>query len=201
MGEKMFALLKKVALGYLLLMTLTGSPLGAEIERITVTWNPQVCLDACVREITRQLRMINGIAEIVISQPQGQADLRWKPKTPFSYDYIKTAIGVVGAPIRDVRVQVRGTLIVTPAAVLLESLGDNTKFVLLSPAQQSFTKNVPQNNFDTHVLAPQMRQQLVEAATQSCVVVVKGPLLRPLIGLYLIIEQITINRISPKPNQ
>ncbi len=192
----MFTLLKKMS-SLSLVLILFGSPLSAEIERVTVNWNPQICLDACVREISRQLRMINGIAEIVISQPQGQADLRWKPKSPFSYDYIKTAIGIVGAPILDVRVQVRGTLTITPAAVILESLGDNTRFVLLSPAQQSFSKNVPQRNFDTHVLAPQMRQQLVDAATQSCVVVIKGPLLRPLMGLYLIIEQITINRLSP----
>lgn len=186
---------------FYLLLAMNASPLTAEIERVTVTWNAQICLDACVREIARQLQMINGIAEIVISQPQGQADLRWKPKSPFSYDFIKRSVEGAGAGIRDIRLQVRGTLVITPAAVLLESLGDNTRFVLLSPAQQSFYKNVPQINFDTHQLAPEMRQSLVDAATHSEVVVIKGPLLRPNYGLYLIIEQISFNVLSPRQGQ
>lgn len=174
------------------------SPLCAEIERITVLWNPQICLEPCVREITRQLRMVNGIAEIVISEAQGQADIRWKPKVPFSYDYIKTAFGIVGATIRDVRMQVRGTLTVSASTIILESLGDNTRFVLLGPAQQSFTKNIPQKNFDTHPLAPEMQQQLLTAAREFCVVTVKGPLLRPLMGLYLVVEQVSVNRLAPR---
>lgn len=193
----MFSLLKRMSIISSLLLCTLSSSLNAEIERITIMWNPQVCLEGCVREITKQLQKVPGIAEILINQPQGQADMRWKPKSPFSFDFIRYAVGVVGAPIRDVRIQVRGTLIVTPAAVILESLGDNTKFVLLSPAQQSLYKNVPQRNFDSHVLAPEMRDQLVAAATQSTVVTIKGPLLRPQYGLYLIIEQISFNRLSP----
>lgn len=173
-------------------------PLNAEIERITVLWNPQICLEPCVREVTRQLQMVAGIAELVINQPQGQADIRWKPKVPFSYDYIKTAFGIVGAVIRDVRIQVRGTVTISRNAVTLDSLGDNTRFVLLGPAQQSFTKYVPQRNFDTHPLAPEMQMQLAQAAQDYCVVTVKGPLLRPLMGLYLIVEQITIHRLAPR---
>lgn len=193
----MFSSLKKMLTSYSLILMTLGCPLFGEIERVTVTWNPQICIDACVREITKQLQRVSGIAEIVISQPQGQVDMRWKPKVPFSYDFVRNAVSGVGADIRDVRVQVRGTLIVTPAAVILESLGDNTRFVLLSPAQQSFYKNVPQGNFDAHALAPQMRQQLAEAAAQSTVVVVKGPLLHPSYGLYLIIEQISFNKLAP----
>jgi hypothetical protein len=173
-------------------------PLTAEIERISVIWNPQICLEPCVREITKQLRLVNGIAEIVINSQQGEADIRWKPKVPFSYDYIKTAFGIVGATIRDVRVQVRGTLAVSNSAIFLESLGDNTRFVLLGPAQQSFVKYVPQKNFETHPLSPEMQQQLLAAARESCVVVVKGPLLRPLMGLYLVVEQLSINRLAAR---
>lgn len=192
----MFSLLK-ASIAYTLMLIALNAPLSAEIERITINWNPQVCLDGCVREITKQLSMVPGIAEIMINQPQGQSDIRWKPKSPFSYDFLRNAVGMVGSTIRGIRVQVRGTLVVTPGGVFLESLGDNTKFVLLSPAQQSFTRNVPQLSFDTHILTPQMRQQLIEAAKQSVVAVVKGPLLQPGNGLYLIIEQISFNRLAP----
>lgn len=192
----MASLFKKVPVICLSLAVALTCPLSGEIERITVNWNPQVCLDSCVTEITRQLRKIGGIAEIAISQPQGQADIRWKPLAPFSYDFIRSSVSSVGAGIRSIRLQVRGTLVVTPGAVLLQSLGDNTKFVLLSPAQQNLYANVPQRNLFSHILAPEMRQQLTEAARQSAVVVVKGPLLQPQKGLYLVIEQLNISRLS-----
>ncbi len=172
-------------------------PLVGEIERITVKWEPLVCRDSCAQGIARQLVSVRGVAEIVIQPPQGVVHVRWKPRFPFSFDFIKNAISMIGPHILDARVQVRGTLIATNDAILLESLGDNTRFVLLSPAKQSLNYNVPQYSFETHVLAPELRQQFLQGIRDSCVVTIKGPLLEwQTGGLYLIVEEATFNRLG-----
>ena len=171
-------------------------PLASEIERITVKWEPLVCQASCVQGIVRQLAAVAGIAEILIQADQGVVNVRWKPRMPFSFDFISNAVAMIGPRILDARVQVRGTLLATGSAFILESLGDNTRFVLLSPAQQSLNVNVPQNSFETHRLTAQLQQQFLAGIRDSCVVTVKGPLLQwQLGGLYLVVEEATFNRL------
>ncbi|MBA3604012.1 MAG: hypothetical protein H0W50_10335 [Parachlamydiaceae bacterium] len=172
-------------------------PVRGEVERITVKWEPLVCKESCVQGIVRELVSVAGVAEIVINSDQGAANIRWKPRLPFSFTFISNAVGVIGPRILDARVQVRGTLLATNSAILLESLGDNTRFVLMSPAKQTFSGNVPQNSFETHILAPELRQQFMDGIRDSCVVTVKGPLLQwQQGGLYLIVEEATFNRLG-----
>lgn len=180
-----------------LLLHVISFSLLAEIERITVKWDPISCRETCARGIVKQLTAIGGVAEIVIIADQGIANVRWKPRAPFSFDFISTAIGMIGPGILDARLQVRGTLLATNTAIILESLGDNTRFVLLSPAKQSFYKNVPQNSFETHMLAPELRLQFLDGIRDSCVVTIKGPLLQwQMGGLYLIVEEATFHRLG-----
>lgn len=172
--------------------------LDAEIEYIIIKWLPTACLGSCVQTIANQLQSIGGAAQIVINQQQGQATLRWKPRVPFSYDYINTAMRLVGPKVQDLRMKVRGTIVSTPSAIILKSLGDETQFVLLSPATGSLTQYVPQNNIDSHILAPQTRQQFLDGERDFTVVTVEGPLFEPqrMQGLYLIVQQASFNRLS-----
>lgn len=171
--------------------------LDAEIEYIVVKWLPTACLPSCVQTIAQQLSTI-PIAEMVLNQQQGQATLRWKPRVPFSYGYINTAMRTAGPGVQDVRVKVRGTIIVTGSAVILQSLGDETQFILLSPAQANLNQYVAQHSIDSHVLAPGTMQKFIEGQRDSTVVVVEGPLFEPqrMQGLYLIVQQATFNRLA-----
>src|ERR1700722_11588708 len=81
--------------------------LNAEIEYVIVKWLPTACLGSCVQNIGQQLQAIPAAAEIIINQQQGQATIRWKPRVPFAYDYINTAMRLVGPSVQDVRVKVR----------------------------------------------------------------------------------------------
>jgi len=173
------------------------SPLHSEIERVTVRWNPAVCTDSCVRGIQKELARVGGVAEMLVNREQ--VDIRWKPKVPFLWQSVNTAIRTIGVPILDARVQVRGTIVVVGNSISLQSLGDNTQFVVLSPAKVSFDVQIPQNSFETNVMTPELYQELAEAARDSCVVTIAGRLLRPQMGLYLVAEQVNVHRLGPKP--
>lgn len=174
--------------------------IGAEIEYIRVKWLPVACQASCIADIARQFLSISSLAEVVVNEQQGQATLRWKPRVPFSYNYINSAMRLVGPTVQDVRMRVRGTITVTPTAVILQSLGDETQFILLSPTPGSLTQYVPQNNIDAHRLAPDVRQKFIDGQRDSTVVVVEGPLFEPqrMQGLYLIVQQATFNRLQAK---
>lgn len=183
-----------------LLSLSTETQLEAEIEYIRVKWLPTACQGGCVEAIAQQLSATPGAAEILIDQHQGQATLRWKPRVPFSYDYINTPMRMVGPTVQDVRIKVRGTIAASSSAIILQSLGDNTQFVLLSPTPGSLNQYVQQNNIDNHRLAPEVRQRLIEGERDFTVVTIEGPLFEPqrMQGLYLIVEQASFQRLAPK---
>ncbi len=172
--------------------------LTAEIEYVVVKWLPVACLGSCVQTIARQFQAVPGAAEIVVNQQQGQATIRWKPRVPFSYDYINSAMRLVGPTVQDVRIKVRGTIRSSASAVVLQSLGDETQFVLLGPTSGNINQFIPQNNIDSHVLSPQTRQNFLDGERDSTVVVVEGPLFEPqrMQGLYLIVQSATFNRLN-----
>lgn len=172
--------------------------LQAEIERITVKWIPTVCLAPCVQSIAQQFLRMSGAAEFRLDQAQGQGDIRWKPKAPFSVDYLNTAMRMAGPAIHDIRVKVRGTIVSTPSAILLQSLGDNTQFLLLSPTRGNVNQYIPTQSFDVHQLAPEVREKFIQAERTSTVAVVEGPLFEPIrtMGLYLIVEQASFDTLG-----
>lgn len=185
-------------IGVLLACIGYGAHLNAEIEYVVIKWLPTGCLPSCVQTIAQQLSTLYPVAEMILNQPQGQATLRWKPRAPFSYDYINTAMRMAGPTVKDVRMKVRGTVTVTNSAVILQSLGDDTQFILLSPTVGSLTQSVVQNSFDAHMLAPETRQKFIDGQRDSTVVTVEGPLFEPqrMQGLYLIVQQATFNRLA-----
>lgn len=174
--------------------------LSAEIELLTVKWVPQQCaLPSCVENVISQFRRLSGTAELVVSQNDGQATVRWKPYSPFSYTSLIAAMSATGLRPREIRLRVRGTIVRSSNAFFLRSLGDNTMFVLLGPAQASMTKNIPQNSLDSYPLSLEMQQQLLDAEQNFIVTVVEGPLFTALRqrDIYLIVNSLTLNRLGP----
>lgn len=179
-----------------LFLILTVS-LQGEIEKVTIKWNPVVCQGYCIPNLIGALRASAPVAEFVVNPQEGLVNIRWKPRFLFNYETVRQAIvGSTGIPILDIRVQVRGTILATNTGVILQSLGDNTQFILLSPVQQNLTANVPQNSLFNRVLSPELTQQFQEGARDSAVVTVAGRLLRPQMGLYLVVEQAVFNRLG-----
>jgi hypothetical protein len=172
--------------------------LAAEIELLTVKWTALNCLDACTRTVINQFRRLGGTAELIVSQQGAQASVRWKPYAPFRVDAIVAVMSSAGLRSSDIRVRVRGTIMRSGRALVLRSLGDNTMFILLGPAEASMTRYVPENSLDAHPLSPEMTQQLLAAERDSVVTVIEGPLFTPMrqAGIYLIIERATFNRLG-----
>jgi hypothetical protein len=184
------------------LFTSTTTRINAEIEYVKVKWLPTACIGSCALTVNKYFVGMPGAAEVIVNQQQGQGTIRWKPLVPFTYDYINTALRLTGLGTKtsDTRLRVRGVILHSPNAVILQSLGDNTQFVLLSPAAGSITQYVPKNNIDAHRLAPELRQRLLDGERDFCVVTIEGPLFEPqrMAGLYLIVEQVAFNRLAQR---
>jgi len=193
--------LKKICL-FVCLLSCLHTGLKAEISLITVKWLPNVCLTPCVQSIVNQFLRMNGAAEFAMLQQQGQANIRWKPKAPFSVEYLNSAMRMAGPSIHDIRVKVRGTIVSNGSAVFLQSLGDNTQFLLLGPLTANVNQYV-QASFDLHKLSPESYATFLDAERASAVAIIEGPLFEPIrtMGLYLIVEQTTFERLGPNAIQ
>lgn len=173
--------------------------IAAEIELVVIRWGNVLCQDSCIRTVTNQIRRLNGAAELIVSQPDAQVSIRWKPFTPFTVDSIRSVMSASGLRFEDIRVHVRGTIVRSGRAFVLRSIGDNTSFILIGPAQASMTITVANNNLDAHILSPELQQQFADAERDSVVTVVDGPLFTRMrqAGIYLIVERATFNRLGP----
>lgn len=180
--------------------SLTASfSLQAEIERVTIKWQyPVECQAGCIQTLYKAFASIPGVAEVVINQGQGQLDLRWKPKFTLNYSAINTAIRSVGPKIIDARIKVRGILSHAGSNVFLQSLGDQTTFILLSPVQANPGGYTEKYNVNAHFLTPELRYKLLNAEADFQVVTVEGPLFQPerISPLQLIVENLTLTRLG-----
>lgn len=181
---------------WLFLAILTIAPLACqgEISKATVKWlNPGSCQESCITDMAKQFSAMNGAAEVILNQGAGQVDIRWKPRVPFSYYPINTAMRLVGPAINEIRASVRGTISHSSKTFILESLGDNTKFVLLGPVIPSMSQYTVTHNTDNRPLPAELQARLLKAEKDFEVVEIEGPLLDPwrYQVLYLIVEKAT----------
>ena len=173
----------------------------AEIVKVQVQWQPQSCTQSCAQLLGSQFQKVPGVAEIIMNQGGGFADLRWKPQYPFSFIPIQTAMQNVGLGFRNIRVRVRGTLIFQQQTVALISLGDNTPFYLLGPLVAKQGQMTINDSLQNHQLSSATLAQLVEASKQNRIVVIEGPLYQPwsYSWLWLIIEQMQFVQSEANP--
>lgn len=161
------------------ILSLYTSYAHAEVEKIILKWNSAVCQRSCVEGLLSQLNRIPGVAEAKMSGGAGVLEIRWKPDHPFSYYPIKTAMQMIGLHIDDLRLTVRGTLSHSANQVFLNSLGDSSRFVLMSPTRPGTNRYVESKSLYTHELSPDLRAQLMEKENTNTVVTVEGPLFEP----------------------
>ncbi len=173
----------------------------AEVVKVQIQWQPESCTMACAQLLATQFQKVPGVAEIIMNQGGGFADLRWKPQYPFAFIPIQTAMQNVGVGIRNIRVKARGTLVFQQQTVALISLGDNTPFYLLGPLVAKSGQMTIDDSLQNHQLSPATLTQLVEASKQNRIVVIEGPLYQPwsYSWLWLIIDQMQFVQAEANP--
>ncbi len=173
---------------------------SAEVEQVTVKWTPGLCITNCPQSLEKEFKKIKGVATISINQGSGQADLTWKPNEPFTYQLVSTAMRMIGLTIHDFRVRVKGTIRHDDHNVILVSIGDNTRFVLLGPITPSLHNQVIEHNVQNHPLAAGKRDQLLNAEMNNQIVTIEGPIFEGWKAppLYLIAEQVQVQQNPPE---
>lgn len=179
-------------------IVITNFSLQAEIEIVTVKWNPYLCIQNCPSLLVREFKKTQGVDQITINEAQGQADITWRPNVPFTFQQINIPTRMIGIRPHDMRVRARGTISHTDRTVTLTSSGDGTQFLLLGPITPSVTNQVIQHNIQNNPLPADRRDQLINAERQKQTVTIEGPLFAPQRSppLMLIVEQLQVNQGS-----
>lgn len=185
----------------MLLCALAPIPLSAELAWVTIDWNPGVCTPACLGTLQNRLSSIYSVSEVEMDPSGIKAKLIWKPNQPFEYKKIESAVAWVGLGIRNLALQVRGTISHDSSNVYLKSIGDETKFQLLQGDQnpngsgELYTLGNPA----AYPLTAASRERLLTAEKTYQVVTAEGYLLmfwRP--QLYLIITKLSFEDKTKK---
>ncbi len=171
------------------LCTLNPASAKAEIESVVVRWDPLSCQESCIKQLDKEFRKIPGVVEVSVGA--GEASLKYRKNSPFSFTPLKYALATIGLNSRNVRVRIRGTLHHTDKAVTLVSDGDNTSFTLINPVVPDMHGQSAQYNLDARQLQPALRQKLLDAEAEKQTATIEGPLYRPQreSELRLVVEQ------------
>lgn len=156
-----------------------SSALSAEIQEVTLLWQPGLCGDKCIQELNRQLSKIPGVAAVRLDEGTGRAFLTWKPNSVFAFQPINAAVRYVGIRVNDIRLKVRGELVDDRGTIKLISSGDRTPFILINsaiPQQGAYTET---HNPSVRNLSPELRNQFLEAIKQKSIVTIDGPFFEP----------------------
>lgn len=152
----------------------------AEIQKLVITWTPGLCVSNCIMGLDQQLRKVDGVGNVQINQASARADLQWKPNFPFSYPAVEAAMSKIGLSIIDISIKVHGTLSHDQNDnIWLTSIGDGTRFFLLSPIQPSSSQYVEYYNVESHKLTEEMRRKLNDAEFSNQAVTIEGPIFSP----------------------
>lgn len=163
--------------------------LNAEIELVTLTWDPTPCKQSCQTTLRKRLEQTSGIASVEMSGDVGRAEIKWKPTSPFSFVPLNWALRFVGLRERTVRVKVSGNITGGGKNFSIVSRGDHTNFVLLNrvaPTEPShYTNEFSRTNRD---LSQELIDKLEEGKKKKQIAVIEGLLFEPY-------------RSPPAPNQ
>lgn len=182
--------------------------LTAEVEQVTLKWNPIPCTHECPRLLQDRLAKAKGVASVEMHAEMGNAVMVWDKKIPFSFVPLNWALRYVGVREKGLFVKVSGYLKGAGAQWTLTSRGDNTVFVLFNRA---VPVNPPQYinlyNPTNRVLTPDLVAKLEEAKRSNQVVVIEGPIFMPERSppdpLRLVVDNVSVEtqKTPPKPQQ
>lgn len=165
-----------------------------EVEKVVVTWKPGYCSPNCLVQLRQRLGSIPNVAEIKFEAGQNQAALRWAPNQSFSWEIINVTMRSVGVSLHQTFATVRGTIGHSGDAFYIQSLGDNTRFLLVSPLNIISTGAASINSLETSKLSPEARDLLLTAELARQIVTIEGPLFEPWRSnpLYLTAQRVAI---------
>lgn len=184
---------------HLMLLLAMSAHLNAEVEMIQIKWNAFKCLNMCTPLIQENLNAIRSVSNVQINAPSGVAVMGWDPNYPFSYEPFRYAAGAVGIKIDEMRIRVRGTITHDANNFYLISTGDGARFLLIGPIHTEPGRYIPRYSLETHPLAPQVKEDLLDAERKNFTVLISGPLYLPSHWpRVLIAEQITVETNESK---
>jgi hypothetical protein len=165
-----------------------------EIEKVVLKWKPGFCTETCLIQLKRRLEAIPDVVEMKFQPSQNQATLRWEPNRKFSYRMIDTTMRSVGVSIQELFITIRGTISHKRNVVSIQSLGDGTEFILLSPITIYKGDAAVEKSIESHMLKPNTSQALITAENAEKIVTIEGPLFEGHRAppLFLIAERIAI---------
>jgi hypothetical protein len=146
---------------------------------VTLSWKPAACAPTCYPVLERRLGDIPAVAEVKFNYSKAMAELRWKPNQPYDDRLVRTPVAWSGLVLNDVRIRVRGTITHDDKNVYLVSLGDGTKFPLVSPPSPNNLRYVVKNNPSTYTLEHDLENELLDAEDNFEIVTIEGTLITP----------------------
>lgn len=169
------------------------SSLSAEVQQVTLIWQPGLCNTKCVELLNKQIAKINGVASVAIDQGQGRAVIVWKNNVPFSFQPLNAAARYVGIRVNDIRLKVQGKLQPYGTQYKLISAGDNTNFILLNPLVPQPRTQVVAYNPSVRQLSPELAATLLDLSKRKQTVTIEGQFYEPYRSPpnYLVVENIT----------
>jgi len=192
----------KIFFSVLLIAFAIQATLQAEIQTVTLRWTAQLCQGNCMELLTKEFRKIQGVEEFNIDQGSGEATIKWKERIPFQYSAVNTAMRMVGLSIRNIRIQVKGTIRHAGDTFYIVSNGDYTRFDLLNPVIPNTAGVTAEFNAAARKLTPALQQQLLNGEAQKLDVVIEGPIFMPernTIPTQIVLDH--LNFIDPKKDQ
>ena len=170
--------------------------LNAEVQQVTLIWQPGLCSASCVKELTKQLYRAPGVEKVDIDEGSGRASIIWKPQAPFSFQQINAALRYVGIRQDLIRLRVRGKITEMGSQLKLISSGDNTPFELLNPITAQANQYAVQWNPSTRQLTPQLKSELLEIQKNGWTVTIEGTFFEPFRSPpnRLIVEQLSTDK-------
>lgn len=171
----------------------------AEIEKVVVSWDSGSCKEWCHNTLRKTFEEMPEVAQVITDTSQSSATLRWKPNQPFDFRKVDYTLRRQGLSMRTTPpfIQLRGTITHADKEVYITSIGDGTRFQLLSPPDPATTGYVNLWNIATFRLRKEQRKILLDAESKQYVVTIEGHLFRPQFPpLRLIAEEIRVHRLG-----
>lgn len=150
--------------------------LQSEILEIEVSWNSTKCNKSCADLLQKKFENMRQIESVSVNPSSGVAKIKWNTKSPFTYQAIKTQMQMVGVAINAMRVRIRGNAMAQGNRVILTSIGDNTRFTLLSPIKVERNKYTTLPNASLLKLSDELTEKILSEAKLGKVIVIEGPI-------------------------
>lgn len=152
-----------------------------EIQKVTVSWDSGSCKEYCHEKLRQFFEEMPGVERVYMNKAGNSADLIWKPNYRFDFLALNYTIRKMGLSMRHTpaRIILRGTISASGERMYINSIGDGTRFELLSPSILSHTEYTIPYNIATHTLREETRRVLTDAERRRQVVTIEGFLFEP----------------------